>query len=57
MKHLISDREEALAVHELARSRMAERRTNTFTLFKKGDKVWLDTRNMKTNYHKKMGPK
>jgi hypothetical protein len=36
---------------------MAERRRNTFTPFIVGQKVWLDTRNMKTNYHKKMAPK
>ena len=54
MKALIKDREEALAAHELARSHMAERRRSTFTLFKLGDWVWLDTRNLKTNYHKKM---
>jgi len=57
MKRLLADREEALAAHELARRRMADRRKNTFTPFKKGDKVWLDTRNMKTSYHKKMTPK
>ena len=28
-----------------------------FTSFKKGQKVWLDTQNMKTTYHKKMTPK
>ena len=57
MKQLLADREEALAAHELARRQMADRRKNTFTPFKKGDKVWLDTRNMKTSYHKKMTPK
>jgi hypothetical protein len=57
MKRLIKDREEALAAHELARIRMAERKKDTFTPFKKGQKVWLDTRHMKTNYHKKMAPK
>ena len=36
---------------------MAEWRKSTFTPFKKGDKVWLDSRNLKTNYHKKMKPK
>ena len=36
---LIKNREEALAAHELAHSRMAERRKSTFTPFKKGDKV------------------
>jgi len=54
---LIKNREEAFAVHKLARSRMAERRKSTFTPFKKGDKVWLDSRNLKTIYHKKMVPK
>jgi hypothetical protein len=36
---------------------MAERRQNTFTLFTVGQEVWLDTQNMKMNYHKKMAPK
>jgi Chromo (CHRromatin Organisation MOdifier) domain len=36
---------------------MAERRQDMFTPFTVGQKVWLDTRNMKTNYHKKMAPK
>jgi len=36
---------------------MAERRKSNFTPFKKGDKVWLDSRNLKTIYHKKMAPK
>jgi len=33
---------------------MADRRKSTFIPFKKGDKVWLDSRNMKTQYNKKM---
>ena len=57
LKQLLADREEALAAHELARTRIAERKKNTFIPFKKGQKVWLDTRNLKTNYHKKMAPK
>ena len=57
IKTLQRNREEALAAHELARSRMADRRKSTFTPFKKGDKVWLDSRNLKTIYHKKMKPK
>ena len=57
MKRMIKDREEALAAHELARRWIAERKNNTFTLFKQGQKVWLDTRHMKTSYHKKMAPK
>ena len=57
MKTLLWNREEALAAHELARNRMAERQKSTFVSFKKGDKVWLDSRNLKTIYHKKMKPK
>ena len=57
MNALLRNREEALASHELARSRIADRRKSTFTPFKKGDKVWLDSRNLKMTYHKKMKPK
>ena len=57
MKRLIKDREEALAMHELARTRMIDRRKGNFTLFHKGDKVWLDSRNLQMLYHKKMAPK
>jgi Chromo (CHRromatin Organisation MOdifier) domain len=46
-----------LAAHELAQARIADRRQNTFTPFIVKQKVWLDTQNMKTNYHKKMAPK
>ena len=28
-----------------------------FTPFEKGQKVWLDSRNLKTSYHKKIRPK
>jgi hypothetical protein len=54
---MMTDRDEALAAHELAQARIVERRQNTFTLFTVGQKVWLDTQNMKTNYYKKMAPK
>jgi transposase InsO family protein len=57
IRKLVQEREEALAAHELARSTMASRRKNCFTPFKKGDLVWLDTCNLKMNYHKKMAPK
>src|SRR5271156_2059761 len=57
MKRLLADRGEALAAHELARRRMIDQKKDTFTPFKKGDMVWLDTRNMKTSYHKKMASK
>ena len=54
---LIKNREEALATHKIARVRMMERWKSTFTPFKKGDCIWLDTRNLKTNHHKKITPK
>jgi RNase H-like domain found in reverse transcriptase/Reverse transcriptase (RNA-dependent DNA polymerase)/Integrase zinc binding domain/Integrase core domain len=57
IKQMMTDHDEALAAHELARARIAERRQNTFTPFTVEQKVWLDTRNMKTNYHKKIAPK
>jgi hypothetical protein len=57
IKNLVTSREEALAAHKLARSRMAERIKSTFVPFKKGQMVWLDLRHLKTNYHKKMAPK
>jgi hypothetical protein len=57
IKQMMTDRDKALAAHELARARIAERRRNTFTPFTVRQKVWLDTRNMKTNYHKKMALK
>ena len=55
MHNLIHDREEALAAHKLAMRRIANRWKNTFTPFKKGDKVWLDTRNIKTTKNPKIG--
>ena len=36
---------------------MAERRKNNFKPFKLGQKVWLDTQNLKTRYHRKMTPR
>ena len=57
IKNLVTSREEAMAAHELAWNRMAERINSTFTPFKKEQKVWLDSRHLKTNYHKKMALK
>ena len=57
MHALIRDREEALAVHELAMRRIADRRRNTFTPFKKGDLVWLDTKHIKTTNNPKIRPR
>jgi hypothetical protein len=48
IKNLVTSREEALAAHELARSRMAERIKSDFIPFKKGQMVWLDSRHLKT---------
>ena len=36
---------------------MKERRDSTFTPFTQGQLVWLDSRNLKTNHHKKISPK
>jgi hypothetical protein len=57
MKQMISDREEALAAHELARTRIANRKQLKFIPFEKDQKVWLDTRNLKISRHKKITPK
>ena len=57
MKQMINDREEALAAHELARTRIANRKQLNFVPFRKDQKVWLDTRNLKMNHHKKIDPK
>jgi hypothetical protein len=54
---MISDREEALAAHELARTRIANWKQSKFVPFEKDQKVWLDTRNLKMNHHKKIAPK
>ena len=57
INRMIKDWEEALAAHELARRQIADKKKNMFTPFKKGKKVWLDTWNLKTTYHKKMALK
>ena len=57
MKTLLQNRQEALVAHELARNRIADKWRLTFTPFQKGDQVWLDSRNLKTIYHKNMKPK
>jgi hypothetical protein len=57
MKRMISDRKEALAVHELARTRIANQKQSKFVPFEKDQKVCLDTRNLKMSHHKKIAPK
>jgi hypothetical protein len=54
---MINDREEALAAHELARTRIANWKQSKFVPFEKNQKVWLDTRNLKMSHHKKIAPK
>jgi hypothetical protein len=43
VKQMMTDQDEALADHELARARIVERRQNMFLPFTVGQKVWLDT--------------
>lgn len=51
-------RNEADAAIELARQHMVERVTRRFKPFKKGQRVWLEGKNLKTGYpHKKLAPK
>jgi hypothetical protein len=54
---MINDREEALAAHELARTRIANWKQLKFVPFEKDQKVWLDMRNLKMSHHKKIAPK
>jgi hypothetical protein len=54
---MINDREEALAANELARTTIANWKQSKLIPFKKNQKVWLDTRNLKINHHKKIAPK
>ena len=46
-------REEANAVHELARQKMMERNTRGFTPFKIDDKVWLESKYLKLRHESK----
>ena len=41
-------RDEALATHKLARQPVAEHVHQNFTLFKVGEKVWLEAKSLKT---------
>jgi len=57
LKNLLKDREEAIAAHELARARMITRKKGKTINFKIGQKVWLDSRNLKTYNNKKLSPR
>ena len=51
-------RTEAMAAHEMARQRMTERITRGFVPFKKGQKVWLEAKNLRFLMdHKKLAMK
>ena len=50
LKTLKEAQNEASAAHELTRQKMAKQSTQGFTPFKKGDKVWLDSWNLKIGY-------
>ena len=47
LKNLTAAWDEALAAHELVRQVMAAHTQQKFISFKKGDKVWLEARNLK----------
>ena len=47
-------RDNALATHKLAHQKMKERITSKYTLWKVGDKVWLETTNLHMNGPKKL---
>ena len=53
MKELQQARDEAAAAHELARRKMAERVRSNFKPFEQGQKVWLETTNLKLAYYSK----
>lgn len=58
LKSLNEARSEALAAHELARRRMLERGKYLHIPFEKGQKVWLEARNLTLPYQsKKIAPK
>ncbi len=57
LQQLSKDRQEALAAHEIARSRMAERIKSNYKPFRVGQKVWLTTKNLKMNISPKFKPK
>ena len=58
LKTLKESQNKASAAHELARQKMAEWSTRGFTPFKKEDKVWLDSQNLKIGYpSQKLQPK
>ena len=47
LKNLTAAQDKALVAHELAQQVMAAYTWQKFTPFKKGDKLWLEARNLK----------
>ena len=58
LNKLSNIRQEALAAHELARQKMMEHSKTKFTPFKKGQLIWLESRNLRIPYpSRKLAPK
>ena len=58
IKELSEARKEAVATHDLTRKAMKNRNSRKFVPFAKGDKVWLEARNLKCLYENcKFAPK
>ena len=54
LSNLSAARDDAQAAHKLAQQRMKERIVSKYTLWKAGDKVWLETTNLHMNRPKKL---
>ena len=54
LSHLSATRDDTQAAHKLAQQKMKERITSKYTLWKVGDKVWLETTNLHMNRPKKL---
>jgi len=57
LKRLAEWRTDAQFAHKIARERMMQRNNKPLVRFTEGQRVWLDTRNMRTTYNKKIRPK
>ena len=54
LSNLSTARDDAQATHTFAQQRMKEQISSKYTLWKKGDKVWLETTNLRMNGPKKL---
>src|ERR1700688_305029 len=57
LSQLAQWRKDAQIAHKFARERMKKRIRESYTPFAKGDKVWLEGRNLKLGYNKKIATK